>query len=188
MKNDKIILSVPAQLKFTETVERFVEVITPLIKKPLPDNCLFEIKLVLSEAFVNVVHHSFHSFADLVEIVFVIEPHSLKICLRDRGKGLPIRNHFPPYSKELVGTSQVLLRTLDGEVNAFVEDRVTLQLTFKENNISEIPPETLFEKAQESGLGISLMTKLMDEVRFKYLANEGNYLELVKRLGQESYR
>lgn len=182
MKQDRIIVSLPAQLKFAQSAEQFVEVVKPLLKKPLPEEVAFELKLVLNEAFVNVVHHSFHNSAELVQILFELEPHSLKICLKDRGKGVPVGNHFPPYPKELVGTSQLLLRTIDGEVKALVEDRFTLLLNFTENNIHAFSSEELFEKAQEGGTGISLMTKLMDEVRFKYLVEEGNYLELVKRL------
>jgi anti-sigma regulatory factor (Ser/Thr protein kinase) len=182
MKKDKIILSIPCQLKFAETVEKFVLALEPLLRKPLSRDALFELKLVLSEAFVNVVHHSSHDIAQPVEISFEIDQGDLKICLRDRGKGLPIGKCFPPYPEELVGTSHVLLKTMDGVVNALVEDRVTLRLTFKENNFNEVSSEDLFEKAQEGGTGISLMTKLMDVVRFKFLVKEGNYLQLIKRL------
>ncbi|MFQ5824550.1 MAG: ATP-binding protein [bacterium] len=182
MNKDKIILWVPCNLKFTETVENIVEVIRPLFNSSLSTNRVFEIKLVLNEAFVNVVRHSSQNVAELVEIIFEMEPQSLKICLKDKGKGLAILEHFPPYPQKLIGTSQVFLKTMDGEVRALVEDSVTLQLTFNEINIDEFPPEYIFEKTQDRGMGISLMTKLMDEVRFKYMENEGNYLELIKNL------
>ncbi len=180
MEKDKIVILVPCCLKFTETVENSVNIILPLLKVSDAEKTAFDLKVVLNEAFVNVVNYCSNELSTAVQIMFDVEPHRLGIRIRDRGKGLPIQEQYPPYPNKMVGTKQVLLKTMDGEVIAYVDNDHTITLTFQEHNLEDISSEVLFESAKEGGMGISLMTKLMDEVRFTYLESKYNYLELVK--------
>lgn len=180
MRKDKIILSVPCQRRFAAIVESFVDILLPLLNGSASEHTAFELKVVLNEAFINVINHSSSDLKSLVEIMFEIEPHRLGIRFRDTGRGMPIHKHYPPYPEQMIGTSQVLLKTMDGKVIAYIKDNRTLILTFKENNIEKISSERLAELARDGGMGISLMTKIMDEVRFQYFDLEGNFLELIK--------
>lgn len=182
MGKDILTFWVPSHLRFTQTVENFVNVILPLLKVSDAEKTIFELKVVLNEAFVNVVNYCSSNSSTLTEIVFEVEHPRLGICFRDEGKGLSVQGQYPPYPQKMVGTKQLLLKTLDGKVVAHVENEHTVLLNFLEFNLDNIPPEVLIASAKDRGMGISLMTKIMDEVRFKYLPGEGNCLELVKYL------
>jgi len=187
MKNsEKIVLSVPPDLKFTSTVENFVDVILPHFNVENSLSLANQLRLALNEAFVNVIHHSPETLYELVEIIFEIDKLKLLIHFRDKGKGIQIQGHFPPYPNDFKNTTHKILETIDGEVVAYVEDSNTLRLNFNEYNIDEIDPQELLERAKEGGMGLSLIIKLMDRVRFVFETGKGNCLEITKVLEIES--
>jgi anti-sigma regulatory factor (Ser/Thr protein kinase) len=186
MKNsEKIVLSVPSDLKFTSTVENFVDVILPNFHVENSLSLANQLRSTLNEAFVNVIHHSPETRYDLVEIIFEIDKLKLRIHFRDKGKGIQIQGYFPPYPDDYKDTTHKILETIDGEVVAYVEDSNTLQLRFNEHNVDEIDPQKLLEKAKEGGMGLSLIIKLMDRVRFVFEKGKGNCLEITKILEVE---
>jgi anti-sigma regulatory factor (Ser/Thr protein kinase) len=144
-----------------------------------------QLRSTLNEAFVNVIHHSPETRYELVEIIFEIDKLKLRIHFRDKGKGIQIQGHFPPYPDDYKDTTHKILETIDGEVVAYVEDSNTLQLRFNEHNVDEIDPQKLIEKAKEGGMGLSLIIKLMDRVRFVFEKGKGNCLEITKILEVE---
>ena len=180
--SEKIVLSVPPDLKFTSTVENFVDVILPHFNVENSLSLSNQLRLALNEAFVNVIHHSPETLYELVEIIFEIDKLKLLIHFRDKGKGIQIQGHFPPYPNDFKNTTHKILETIDGEVVAYVEDSNTLQLNFNEHNVDEIDPQKLLEKAKEGGMGLSLIIKLMDRVRFVFETGKGNCLEITKTL------
>lgn len=187
MKNSKkIVLSVPPDSKFTSTVENFVDVILPHFNVDNSLSIANQLRSTLNEAFVNVIHHSPESLYELVEIIFEIDKPKLLIHFRDKGKGIQIQGRFPPYPKDFNNTTHKILETIDGEVVAYVEDSNTLRLNFNDYNIDEIDPQKLLEKAKEGGMGLSLIIKLMDRVRFVFETGKGNCLEITKVLEVEN--
>lgn len=183
MKNsEKIVLFVPPDLKFISTVENFVDVILPHYNVVNSLSLANQLRSTLNEAFVNVIRHSPKRLDKPVEIIFEIDKPKLRIHFRDKGKGIQIQGHFPPYPDEYKNTTHKILETIDGEVVAYVEDSNTLQLSFNEYNVDEIDPQELLEKAKEGGMGLSLIIKLMDRVRFVFEKGKGNCLEITKML------
>jgi anti-sigma regulatory factor (Ser/Thr protein kinase) len=181
-KSEKIVLYVPPDFKFTSTVENFVDVVLPHFNVKNSLSLANQLRSTLNEAFVNVIHHSSEILYQWVEIIFEIDKQKLLIHFRDKGKGIQIQGHFPPYPNDLKNTTHKILETIDGEVIAYVEDCNTLQLNFNEYNVDEIDPQNLLEKAKEEGMGLSLIIKLMDCVRFVFETGKGNCLEITKIL------
>ena len=126
MKNSKkIVLSVPPDSKFTSTVENFVDVILPHFNVDNSLSLANQLRSTLNEAFVNVIHHSPESLYEPVEIIFEIDKPKLRIHFRDKGKGIQIQGRFPPYPDEYKSTTHKILKTIDGEVVAYVEESNT---------------------------------------------------------------
>lgn len=183
MKNsEKIVLSVPPDLKFTSIVENFASIILPYYNVGNSLSLANQLRSTLNEAFVNVIRHTPESLYELVEIIFEIDKPKLLIHFRDKGKGIQIQGYSPPYPDELKGTTNKILETIDGEVVAYIEDSNTLQLSFNEYNVDGIDSEKILEKAKEGGMGLSLIIKLMDRVRFIFETGKGNCLEITKIL------
>lgn len=180
--SEKIILSVPPDFKFISIVENFVDVILPHFNVKDSLSLSNQLRSTLNEAFVNVIHHSSEILYELVEIIFEIDKQKLLIHFWDKGRGIQIQGHLPPYPNEFKNTTHKILETIDGEVIAYVEDNNTLQLYFNEYNCDDIDPKRLLEKAKEGGMGLSLIVKLMDCVRFVFETGKGNCLEITKIL------
>jgi anti-sigma regulatory factor (Ser/Thr protein kinase) len=178
--SEKIVLSVPPDLKFISTVENFVDLILPHFNVDDSLSIANQLRSTLNEAFVNVIHHSPQSLYEPVEIIFEIDKPKLRIHFRDKGKGIQIQGRFPPYPKDFKNTTHKILETIDGEVVAYVEDINTLRLNFNEYNVDEIDSQELLEKVKEGGMGLSLIIKLMDRVRFVFETGKGNCLEITK--------
>lgn len=186
MKNsEKIVLFVPPDLKFISTVENFENIILPLYNVENSLSLANQLRSTLNEAFVNVIRHSPQRLDEPVEIIFEIDKPKLRIHFRDKGKGIQIQGHFPPYPDGYKSTTHKILETIDGEVVAYVEDSNTLQMSFNEYNVNEIDPQELLEKVKEGGMGLSLIIKLMDRVRFIFEKGKGNCLEITKTFKME---
>ena len=173
-------LSVPPDLRFTATVENFVDIILPHFNVDTDSTEVSALRSILNEAFVNVIRHSESDLENPVEIIFEIDNPRLYVHFTDRGRGILLQGHYQPYPPEFVGQSFTLLATIDGEVVAFVEDTNTLILSFREIDISGMDESELLKNAKAGGMGLSLIVKLMDEVRFVYKKNEGNSLQISK--------
>ncbi|HGY55894.1 MAG TPA: ATP-binding protein [Caldithrix abyssi] len=177
---NKIVLSVPPDLRFTATVENFVDIVAPHFNMDKHDKDIHILRSILNEAFVNVIRHTESDLENPVEIIFEIDTPRLFIHFTDRGKGIALQDHYPPYPQEFVGQFFTVLSTIDGEVMAYVKDRNTIELSFKEIDISGLDQSELLKNARPGGMGLSLIVKLMDEVRFVFTENEGNCLQISK--------
>lgn len=186
MYSNKVILSVPPDLRYTSAVERFAGLVIPLLKIQGEGKLIEQLRSTLNEAFVNVIRHSPTSVEDYVEIIFEIDDPKLMIHFTDRGRGIKINGKYPPYPRNLMNTSQSLLKTIDGEVMARVESPFAIKLFFEETDMDHSDPASILQNAKPGGMGISLIVKLMDSVRFVYNEPEGNRLEIIKFL--DNYR
>lgn len=178
--NNRIILTVPPKIEFTSIVENFVDVILPHFKMDKTGTTAQELRSILNEAFVNVIDHTSTELSEQVEFIFVLDTPRLIIHILDRGKGIAIDNFHPPYPGSLINASRPVLKTMDGEVIAQVIDQNTLEMSFRELDIENMSQEHLLDNVDEGGMGLSLIIKLMDKVRFKFTKESGNCLEITK--------
>lgn len=176
-----ITIQVPRDLRYTEAVENLVEIIRPLVKLGLTEKVAFGLRVTLNEAFVNAVRHSGSQTQPLL-IELCTQGARLQVSVRDGGPGLRLRSHYPPYPASWVGHSEAIRTTLDGAVMGFIEDPCTVKLGFNGTKIDHLPQHVLEALAQDGGMGLSFMAKLMDDVRFRYSEEHGNSLEIVKNL------
>lgn len=86
--SEKIILSVPPDLKFISTVENFVDVILPHYNMENSLSLANQLRSTLNETFVNVIRHSPKPQDKPVEIIFEFDKLKLRIYFRDKGKGI----------------------------------------------------------------------------------------------------
>ena len=177
---DQIILSVPAKLDYLNTVENFVEIIIKHFKAKDNRKLSQMLRATVNEAFVNVLEHTPMSEEDMVTIIFELDPPALNIKFPDRGKGLQLAGNYPPYPEHLIGSDHLLLKTIDGELYARVESPQSARLWFKEND-DDLNREELIRKLKAGGMGLSIIVKFMDEVRFVFNQNKGHCLEVKKK-------
>ena len=178
--NDQIILSVPAKLQYLKTVENFVDVILQHFQlQEDSEKISYMLRSTVNEAFVNVIKHPPTANHGMVSIYFNLAPPQLTIRFPDKGKGLKLSGHFPPYPKHLIGSQHILSETIDGKLMVKVEAADKVRLFFKEE-MNPLTRKELLKKLKSGGMGLSIIVKFMDEVRFIYNKKQGHYLEVKK--------
>lgn len=177
---DQIILSVPAKLEFLNTVENFVDVIIQHFNVDNEDKLSHMLRSTVNEAFVNILEHTPMPEEGMVTIIFELNPPTLNIRFPDRGKGIKVAGNYPPYPEHLIGTEHPVLKTLDGELYAQIESPVSVKLVFKEATYN-LNRDDLIKNLKAGGMGLSIIVKFMDEVRFVLDENKGHCLEVKKR-------
>ena len=179
---EKITLKVPSDLKYTETVENFVNILLINYDVSAKSKEAHDLKSVFNEAFVNVIKHSPLSGTPNVKMDFFLKTDLLEIIFYDQGRGLKLNYLYPPYPSSMVGKTYPVLNTMDGEVVAYVVNRKSLKLSLGEFDMDEINIKDLVENARDGGMGISFMVKLMDSVHFELTADGINSLRMSKKL------
>lgn len=174
---DVLRLHVPSNIKYTRLVEDFTRSTMEYI---YPENEQIRHKLcaVMNEVFVNIVEHSDTSRIDeLVRVQFEIGSKAFMISIFDFGPGIKINNNLPPYDKKYIGEKYEFRKVVDGIVYATVDNPFSISFTFE----SHPDPDNLkfnrmdeIEFLQGHGLGVSIMTKIMDTVTYSFIG-EGKY-------------
>ncbi|WP_457566699.1 ATP-binding protein [Caldithrix abyssi] len=187
--SEKIILSVPAHLDYLAIVESFVELVGKHIPVQNKELLAQQLRFTVNEAFVNILQHTPRPPDGMVVIHFEFDPPTLYLRFPDRGKGLKIKDQYPPYSSEMVGDDYLILKTLGGELYGYIENPRTVKLWFKEVD-TKMDKKQIIAQLKPGGMGLSIIVKFMDEVRFVKDEEEGHYLEIKKYLtgDQESGR
>ena len=180
--HEKITLKVPSDLKYTETVENFVNILLMNYDICANSKEVNDLKSVFNEAFVNVIKHSPVSGKSNVKMDFFLKTDLLEIIFYDQGRGLKLNNLYPPYPSSMIGKTYPVLKTMDGEVTAYVASKKSLDLSFIEFDMDELNVKELVENARDGGMGISFMVKLMDSVKFEFSDKVGNCLKMSKKL------
>ncbi len=176
---ENIELRIPFDLKYTPLVEEFSVQVFKLGKKEAEAPDILQVRTAVNEAFINVIENSPESArTEPVCISFSVDPFSLQVELMDTGNGIKINDQLPPYPHEMVGKTFELLRTFDGIVWCKVETNRDISLSF-ESQI-ELSRELNREQISVGGLGISIMTKLMNSVEYHYSEDKKNYLIMKK--------
>ena len=174
---DILRLHIPSNIKYTRLVEDFTR---SAMENIYPDDEQIRHKLcaVMNEVFVNIVKHSDTSSIDeLVRVQFEIGSDAFMISIFDYGPGIKIDKNLPPYDKKYFGKKYEFRKVVDGIVYATVVNPYRISFTFVphtdlensyKNRIDEI------EFLQGHGLGVSIMTKIMDSVTYSFIG-EGKY-------------
>ncbi len=178
----KVILSVPADFSYLQTVENFADLLFKHFGVKFKDEKLEQnLRSTVNEAFVNVLQHTPLPQGEWVNIIFELSEGDFVLRFPDQGKGIPVQEHYPPYPSHLVGSKHLILKTLDGYLYGMVESPTRLKLEFK--NRSGIKNfDELLQDVSEGGMGLSIIVKTMDEVRFVWDEAHGNVLEIKKAL------
>ena len=174
---DVLRLHIPSNIKYTRLVEDFTH---SAMEHIYPDDEQIRHKLcaVMNEVFVNIVKHSNTSNIDeLVRVQFEIGSDAFMISIFDYGPGIKINNSLPPYDKRYISEKYEFRKVVDGVVYATVVNPYSISFTFEahsepdkleSNRLNEI------EFLQGHGLGVSIMTKIMDSVTYSFVG-EGKY-------------
>jgi anti-sigma regulatory factor (Ser/Thr protein kinase) len=162
-------LHVPCDIQHTELVEEFIRFTT---KSLFENNTKRQTQLcaAINEIFTNIISHSDTPQLDqIVRFQVDISQRVVSISVYDNGPGFKIKRQFPPYDIKLIGYTQELRRVIDGRVLATVTDVNTVQFTFEESENQQSDRLAILKTLEGHGLGISIITKIMDSLRYQYL-------------------
>jgi anti-sigma regulatory factor (Ser/Thr protein kinase) len=167
-------LHVPCDVQHTELVEEFIRFTTKSIfsKSAIRQT---ELCAAINEIFTNIIIHSHTARIDqIVRFQVDIGKKIISISVFDNGPGFKIKKQLPPYDTDLIGYKQELKRVIDGRVMATVIDNNTVAFTFEESQNQLKDRLAILKTLNGHGLGISIITKIMDSLRYKYLG-EGKF-------------
>jgi anti-sigma regulatory factor (Ser/Thr protein kinase) len=181
--NDIIRFHVPCDLSYTRLVEDFTKNISHYLHPGGNEEFALKLVTVMNEVFINIIEHS--KTADKNEVVrfqFEIGLKYFSISIYDYGPGFKADGNEPPYPKKCIGKKYKLRDVLDGVVYYTVTDPFTILFSFEENAGEDDDDFANFEKLSENGMGMSIVTKLMDTVSYSYIGNGKFDWKLVKKL------
>ncbi len=183
--NDIFRFHVPCKLEYIKLVEDITEQISSYLK-PSDATPEFQHKLraVMNEVFINIVTHS--NTADVNEIVrfqFELGLEFFTVSIYDYGPGFEAEGYFPPYPKDIVGKKFKLREVLDGNVFFTIVDPFEVSFSFEEKEETDLDQLDDLNMLHDHGLGISIVTKLMDNVTYTYIGQGKFDWKLIKRLG-----
>jgi anti-sigma regulatory factor (Ser/Thr protein kinase) len=174
---------VPCKQEYAKLVEEVTAQIGLYLKAKIDPEFSGKLRTVMNEVFVNIVKHT--TTAEQNEVVrfqFEIGLEFFTISIYDYSAGFPAEGHYPPYPKEVVGKRYKLREVLDGTVYFTVVNPLELSFTFEERDSVDLSDMDTFDLLDDHGLGISIVTKLMDTVTYSYIGQGKFDWKLVKRL------
>ncbi len=182
---DIIRFHVPCKIKYTGMVEDFSELISDYLQvdKEERKKLAQSLRAVVNEVFINIVKHSNTSAVDeMVRFQFEMGLNFIEISIFDNGPGFEAESHYPPYPPYLFGKKYPLNKVLDGLVSFKILDPFTVSFIFEENPDPETDLEEQASILRDHGLGLSIITKIMDQVTYSYIG-EGRFdWKLVKQI------
>lgn len=179
---DLIRFHVPCKLEYTKLVEDVTDLVSSYLNVTQNDEFKPRLRTVMNEVFINIVEHSDTAAQnEIVRFQFELSTKYFTISIYDYGPGFKAENSYPPYPKEIVGRKYKVRDVIDGSVFFTIVDPFALSFSFeplKDKNNGE----KKLEKLKDHGLGISIVTKLMDSVTYSYIG-QGKYdWKLIKKL------
>ena len=175
-------LHVPCDIQHTELVEEFIRFTTKsLFLKE--DSKQSQLCTAINEIFTNIIIHSQTARKDqIVRFQVDIGRKSIAISVFDNGPGFEIEHQLPPYRKNLIGYKKELKRVIDGRVMLTVLDTKTIGFTFEEEAYHFLDRNAILKTLDGHGLGISIITKIMDSLNYKYLGKGKFDWQMVKQI------
>ncbi len=182
---DIIRFHVPCKIEYTRMVEDFSELISNYLKVDSEERQKLaqSLRAVVNEVFINIVKHSNTSAMDeMVRFQFEMGLNFIEISIFDNGPGFEAESHYPPYPPYLFGKTFPLNKVLDGLVSFKILDPFTVSFVFEETPDLETDFEKTANILRDHGLGLSIITKIMDQVTYSYIG-EGRFdWKLVKQI------
>ncbi len=183
--SDIIRFHVPCKLDYTKMVEDFSAIVSSYLSIPKVDKGKLaeNLRAVMNEVFINIVKHSNTAAIDeMVRFQFELGLNFIVISIFDHGPGFEAESHYPPYPQYLFGKKFILNKVLDGWVAYTVLDPFTVSFSFEENVDEDKLAKLDSNVLRDHGLGLSIITKLMDQVTYTYIG-EGKFdWKLIKYL------
>ncbi len=181
--NDIIRFHVPCRTEYTKLVEEVsVQIGTHLHEKTSPQ-FISKLRAVMNEVFLNIVKHSDTAKQnEVVRFQFEIGIEYFTTSIYDYGPGFAAEGHFPPYPEEVIGKRYKLRDVIDGAVFFTVIDPFSLIFSFEEKAEMDLDDIDNLSMLDDHGLGISIVTKIMDSVTYSYLGHGKYDWKLAKKL------
>jgi anti-sigma regulatory factor (Ser/Thr protein kinase) len=175
-------LHVPSKIKYTKLVEDFTYSLGEHIY-PDDDGARNRLSAVMNEVFTNIVKHSDTSNQDeMVRFQMEIESGSLVISIYDNGPGIEVESQLPPYDKSLIGKHQKLRKVIDGIVYLTVLDPNSLSFYFVKGKETELQNPESLDDLRGHGLGLSIVTKIMDSITYTSIGDGMYDWKMTKKL------
>lgn len=180
---DIIRFQIPCKLEYTRLVEEFTEIIAQYLQTKPSDEFSSRLRTVMNEVFINIVNHSDTAKEkEFVRFQFEIGIKSVFISVYDYGPGFKVHGHIPPYPKDVIGERLLLRDVIDGSVYYSAIDPYSVSFLFEENEEASLDMLDEFPEIEGHGMGMSIITKLMDSVTYSYVG-EGKFdWKLAKKL------
>ncbi|MEJ2054325.1 MAG: ATP-binding protein [Calditrichaceae bacterium] len=181
--NDLIRFHVPCKLQYTKLVEDVTDLISAHTSFSGSQQFMQKLRAVMNEVFINIVKHSDTAKQnEMVRFQYELGLHYFTISIYDYGPGFDAEGYVPPYPKKMIGTKHKLRDVLDGSVHFTITDPFSVSFTFEEKDDVNLDDLDGFEGIEENGMGISIVTKLMDSVTYSYIG-QGKYdWKLIKEI------
>ena len=181
--NDIIRFHVPCKIEYTKLVEEVSGQIGMYFKKQMNPVFIQKLRAVMNEVFINIVEHSDTAAQnEIVRFQFEVRLDYLTISIYDYGPGFKAEGFFPPYPEELNGKKYKLRDVLDGIVYFNVINPLEVSFSFEEKDDVNLDQLGELDNLEDSGMGISIITKLMDTVSYTYIGHGKFDWKLIKKL------
>jgi anti-sigma regulatory factor (Ser/Thr protein kinase) len=175
-------LHVPCEIQYIKLVEDFMISSTQFIC-PEEQRLRNELTSVMNEVFTNIVQHSNTAkLLDMVRIQVEIGTKTLFISIYDNGPGIKINDQLPPYDKKMVGQKIEFRKVLDGFVYAIISNPYSISFKFEPSEEKDFNRINELGEMEEHGLGISIITKIMDSVTYSYVGDGKYDWQMIKHI------
>jgi anti-sigma regulatory factor (Ser/Thr protein kinase) len=175
-------LHVPSKIKYTKLVEDFTYSLGDHIY-PDDEAARNRLSAVMNEVFTNIVKHSDTSNQDeMVRLQIEIDSGLLVISIYDYGPGIEVEQQLPPYDKTLIGKRKKLRKVIDGVVYLTVLDPNSLSFYFVKGENADLHDPNNLENLRSEGLGLSIVTKIMDSLTYTSLGDGRYDWKMTKKL------
>ena len=180
---DIIRFHVPCKLEYTKLVEDVSSLLSSYLNLKSTDKFASKLRAVMNEVFINIVKHSNTAAKnEIVRFQFEIGFQHISISIYDYGPGFKADDLYPPYPKEIIGKKYKLREVIDGSVYFTVIEPFGVSFNFEEREEALQDYIEELSGIEDHGMGLSIITKLMDTVTYTYIG-EGKYdWKLIKKL------
>lgn len=181
--SDIIRFHIPCKTEYTRLVEEFSTHLGAYLNTKTSPHFIQKLRAVMNEIFLNIVEHSDTAKQnEIVRFQFEIGMEYFTTSIFDYGPGFEADGHYAPYPEKVLGKQYKLRDVLDGTVYFKVIDPFTVMFSFEEHKESNLDGFEDFSLLEDHGLGLSIVTKIMDNVTYSYLGNGKFDWKLVKKL------
>jgi len=181
--NDIIRFHVPCNTQYTKLVEEVSVQIGTYLTNKTSAHFIQKLRAVMNEIFINIVEHSDTAKQnEIVRFQFEIGLEYFTTSIYDYGPGFAADGHYPPYPEKVIGQRFKLRDVIDGSVYFTVIDPFSLTFSFVEKEETDLNAFEGLDLLNDHGLGISIVTKIMDNVTYSYLGHGKYDWKLVKKL------